>query len=213
MAFSPVVANDAFAVKATTQLAHTGTRMVGVMVTATRVVMVEFVYVMIIYIPVPRSVEGIDRRIVAPIVRRVPCHPSRSPEPVVDDGAIEIDGFDNVVFAVEVGVADHLHGNCLVLFALNIDGSHILIYVFSKNGLEHYKSVFSFTYFDNTQIVNISVTIEVKVVQVSFLGVEFFFKLFEVVHFAKQSSYGTKVEALGDVLIGSRNSNCLVGTC
>lgn len=182
-----------------------------IVVTATGMMVVKLVDVVVIHVPAPRRVESIVRRVVPPIVGRMPSHPSRSPEPVVDDGTVEIDRFDDVVVAIEVRVTDHLDGDRPVLFALHVDGSHVLIDVLCQHGLQDNQAVLALAYLNDAQIIHIAVTVQVEVVQMAFFRIEFLFELLEVIHFAEQSGYGTEVEALGDVLTGRGDGDCLIG--
>ena len=182
-----------------------------IVVTATGMMVVKGIDMVVIYIPPPRSIKRIVRRVIAPVVRRVPCYPSRTPEPVVDNGTVQINRFNNIVLTINVSITYHLHGDRLVLFALHINGCHVLVNIFRQHCLKNDKAVLSLAHFYDADIVHIAVAVKVKVIQVAFLRIKFLLKLFEVVHFTKQSCYGTKVEALRNVLIGRRNSYCLIG--
>lgn len=212
MSFCPVVTDYALNVMAAAQRNHTRTGNMRIVVTATGVMVMEVIDVMVIYIPVPRGIERVVGRIVPPVVRRMPCYPSRSPKPVVYNGTIQINRFDDVVLAVQVRVTHYLHRDGLILLALYIDGCHVLIDVLCQHSLKDNETVLAFADLNHAEIIHIPVAVKVKVVKMALLRIEFFFELLKVVHFSEQSSYGTKVEALRDVLIGCRNGNRFIGT-
>lgn len=197
---------------AAAQRTHTGTGNVRIVVTATGMVVMESIDMVVIHIPTPRGIERIVRRIVAPVVGRMPSYPSRSPKPVIDNRAIEIHRLDDIVLAIYIRIAHYLYGHGLILFALHIDGSHVLINVFCQHGLQHNQAVLPFAHLNDAKVVHIAIAVQVKVIQVAFLRIKFLLKLLKVIHFAEQSRYGTKVEALRDVLISSRNGNRLIGS-
>jgi hypothetical protein len=91
-----------------------------------------------IVIVVPIAVVPIDERIhaivwmppsrpIAPIIRRMPADPCRSPEPIVDQWSIDIDWFDDVVCAIDILVANYLYGNLVVVVFLYKDRRNILV--------------------------------------------------------------------------------------
>lgn len=211
MTLRPVVADYALGIVAAAYSRHTRTGYVCVVITATGVMVVKIVDMVVIHVPVPRGIKGIVRRVIAPVVGRMPSHPRRSPEPVVDDGAVEIDRLNDVVLAVQVRVAYHLDGNCSVLLALHIDGSHVLIDILCQHRLQYNQAVLALAHFDDAQIIHVSVTVEVEVVQMAFFGIEFLLKLLKVVHFSEQGGYCTEVEVLGNVLTGRGNGNRFIG--
>lgn len=98
----------------------------------------------------------------------MPCYPHWSPEPVIYDGTIEIDGFDDVVFSIQVRVTYHLNRHRVVLLAFHIDGGHVLVDVLCQNGLQDNQAVLAFTDLDDAEIVHIAVAVQVKVVQMAF---------------------------------------------
>ena len=101
-----------------------------IVVTATGMMVVKGIDMVVIHIPPPRSIKRIVRRVITPVVRRVPCHPSRTPEPVVDNRTVQINRFNNIVLTINVSITYHLHGDRLVLFALHINGCHVLVNIF-----------------------------------------------------------------------------------
>ena len=173
-----------------------------IMETAAGMMVVESVHVVVVVMPNPRRVADIPARVIAPIIRRVPANPCRSPEPVVNDRAIDIYRLNHIVGAINILVTYNLHGNSLILVLLHIDGCYILINVLCKHRLQHNEAVLPLAYLHNTQIVHKSVAVKVEVVEMAFLGIEFFFKLLKVVHFAEQRCHRLEVKVLGNVGVG-----------
>lgn len=104
------------------------------------------------------------RWVVSPIVRRMPCMPSRSPKPVVNDWCIDIYRLDDIIGSINIFIADYLNADLLGSFiALHIDTCHVLKNIFCQNGLQHNKMCISIARFDNTQIVNLPVSVQVEV--------------------------------------------------
>lgn len=202
MSGSPVVADYARPALTLPQARHAMTGSVCIVETATGVVVVISVNMVVVVIPDPRIIAGVPAGVITPVIRRVPANPSRSPEPVVNNRAIEIYRLNNIVGAIYILVTYDLHGHCLVGLTLNIDGGYILINVLCKHSLQDDKAVLPLPYFDDAQIVHHSVAVEVEVVEMALLGIEFFFKVLKIVHFAEESSHSLEVEVLGYVGVG-----------
>jgi len=81
---------------------------------------------------------------VTPIPGRGPTTtPCRSPEPIVDQGTIEIDGFDDIVLSIYIGIADNLHRYLVRRIALHDDRGNILIHILGQHSLKHHKTCIS----------------------------------------------------------------------
>ena len=134
---------------------------------------------------------------IVPIVGRVPAHPVGTPEPVVDVGAIDIYGLDDVVGAIDVLIADDLHGNtlCLRVF-LNIDRCHVLIDVLCQHGLDDYEVAAAVGGLDDAEVVHLPVAVEVEVGERRVGVVEHLLKLFEVLCLPEQRCHSLQVEVL-----------------
>jgi hypothetical protein len=170
--------------------------------TAAGMMVVESVHVIVVVMPNPRRVADIPTRVIAPVIRRVPANPCRSPEPVVNNRAIDIYRLYHIVCAIHILVTYNLHGNGLVGLTLHINGGYILIDILCKHCLQNDETVLPLAYFHDAQIVHKSVAVKVEVVEMAFLGIEFFFKLFKVVHLAEQRSHRLEVKVLGNVGVG-----------
>lgn len=167
--------------------------------TAIGVVVMEGANVVVVVGPVPWGMIGVPSRVELPVVGGVPTDPSRSPEPVIDDRTIDIYGFDDVVGSIEVFIAHHLYGDGGVRGFFHVDGGDILVDILGEDGLQDNQAVIPFANLHNAQVIDNAVAVEVKVIQVSFFGVEFFFKLFEVAYFAEQGGNGFEVEVLRNI--------------
>ena len=76
--------------------------------------------------------------IVIPVVWRMPCYPTRSPEPIVYQWTIQIYGLDDIVRTIDILVAYHLDGHGFLLVLINEDRRHILIDILGQYGLDHH---------------------------------------------------------------------------
>lgn len=132
---------------------------------------------------------------VVPVVRRVPAHPVGAPEPIVDVGAIDINGLDDVVGAIDVLIADDLHGNtlCIRVF-LHENGGYVLIDVLCQHRLNDHEVAAAVSGLDDTQVVHLPVSVEVEVGEGRVGVVEHLFELFEVFGLPEQRCHRLQVE-------------------
>ena len=80
-------------------------------------------------------------------------------------------GLDDVVTSVDIWVADDLYvvyGSCLRCGFLSDYGCHVLIDVLRQHGLQHHEVYSVFFGFHDTQIVNITIAVEVEVTDTVF---------------------------------------------
>lgn len=126
---------------------------------------------------------------VAPIPGRSPAYPVVSPEPVINNRTIDIYRFDHVVATIDELITDNLHHYFLGSLFYQYSG-HILIDVLRQNGLDNNQVVVAVLDLHYSEVVYLSVAVQVQVAEVTFLGVQFLLKGFQVGYFAKQSSYG-----------------------
>lgn len=105
------------------------------------------------------------RGVVAPIPRRGVSVPIRTPEPVVDDGLVDIHGLDDIVGAVDILVTDDLNGYLVRLILLNIYRCHILVDVFRQDSLQHDEAFLAFSHFHHADIVNLAIADQVEVAE------------------------------------------------
>ena len=120
-----------------THVTHCRTGFGCIAETATAMVMMERIAMMPIVIIRPNGVCIPPSRIIPPVPRRCPCVPRRTPEPIVDNGTINIYGLDNVVGTIDILIPHHLYRYFLLLVFLNIDRGNILIDVLCQDGLKH----------------------------------------------------------------------------
>lgn len=152
---------------------------------AVAVSVVERIAVVPVVVIRPDGVRIPPARVVTPVPRRRVGVPVGSPEPVVDDRLVDIDGLDDIVRPVDILIADYLHGYFLRLVFLHIDGSHILIDVFGEDGLQDDKPFAAFAHFHYTDIVDLPVAVEVEVAECRVGVVEQLLKLLEVFRLCK----------------------------
>ena len=100
---------------------------------------------------------------IAPVVRRVPCHPCRSPEPIIYHWTVDIYRLNNIVRTIYIFVAYHLHSDLLLLILLHIDRSYILIDILCQHRLNHYQVAIIVSRFYHTQVIHFTIAIEVEV--------------------------------------------------
>jgi len=187
-------------------------RFMSVAITAIRMMMVEGIYVMPIVVNHPAVVGIPVGRVVTPVIGRVPNSPTRSPEPVVDYRTGDIYRFNNIISAINILISNHLNGNLLCCrVALNKNGCHILVYVFCQYSLQNNQMPVLLIAFNNTQVVNSAITVEVEVRDTLLRIVQSLLKFFQVFCLAEDGSNGFQVEVGRDICICRCYCDCLVG--
>lgn len=139
--------------------------------------------------------------VIAPVPRRGPAGPERVPEPVVDVRTIDINRFYHVVRAIDILITYHLRRHltrCLIF--LHIDRRHVLEYILCQHGLDYHKMLVAVVRLNNAQIVNLTVTIQVKVGKGGIGVVEHRLEFFYILDCAEQCSHRFQVERLAYVL-------------
>lgn len=136
------------------------------------------------------------RGVVAPIPRRGVSVPIGSPEPVVDDGLIDIHGLDDVVGAVDILVPDDLDGYFVRLVLLNIYRCHILVDILRQDSLQDDKAFLAFSHFHHADIVNLAVAVQVEVAERRVGVVEQGLELLQVFGLRKKFRYYLQVKPL-----------------
>ena len=109
------------------------------------VMVMESVAVMPVPVMCPAAVYVPPTRVITPVPRTMPCVPCVAPEPIVDNGSIDIYRFDDVVRTIDVLIAYHLNADLVGRFIfLYIDRCNILIDIFGKDSLQNDESFVSF---------------------------------------------------------------------
>ena len=109
------------------------------------VMMMESVAVMPVPVMCPAAVYVPPTRVITPVPRTMPCVPCVAPEPIVDNGSIDIYRFDDVVRTIDVLIAYYLNADLVGRFIfLYIDRCNILIDIFGKDSLQNDESFVSF---------------------------------------------------------------------
>ena len=187
------------------QVVITGSYIVCVTERAAVVVMMVSVAVMPVPIVCPTVVNVPPTRVISPVPGRMPCVPCIAPEPIIDHRTIDIYGFDDIVRTIDVLVAYYLNGYLVIRIFLNIYRSHILVDIRCKNGLENHEAFVAGTGLDHTQVVHLSVTVEIQITERAVRVVQHILELFQVLSFCKQFSYNLQIESFGDIRIIGRN--------
>ena len=106
-------------------------------VTERAAVMMVMIGIAVMPIPVvcPAAVCVPPTRPVAPIPRTVPCVPCIAPEPIVDNGSVNIYRLYYVVRTIHKLVANYLNRNLFVLVLLYIYRGYILEDILRQNSL------------------------------------------------------------------------------
>ena len=111
------------------------------------VVMMVVIGVATMPVPImcPTSVRVPPTRPVTPVPRTMPSVPTRTPEPIVDNRSVHINGLYHVVGAVHKLIADYLNRNLFVLVLLYIYRGYVLEDVLRQNSLQYDQTLVSFT--------------------------------------------------------------------
>ena len=174
--------------------------MMSVMERAPVVVMMPRVAVMPVPVIRPAAMHVPPTRIISPIPRTMPCVPTRTPEPVVDNRSIDVYRFDDVVRTIYILIAYHLHTDFVGRFVfLHIYGGYVLEDIFRQNRLQHDQTLVTFTGLDNTKIVHLSVAVQIQVTERAIRVVEHRLELFQVLSLCEQFSYNLQIESFRDV--------------
>ena len=150
-------------------------------------------------------------RIIAPVPRRMPAVPRRTPEPVVDIRTIDIYRLDDIVRTVNVFVTNHLCANltgCFIL--LDVDGRNILEDILRQYGLNNNQMFVVRVCLHATQVVNRTVAVEVKIGESGIRVVEECLKLLYGLNSSEQCSHRLQIERLAYVLRVGRNRDGLL---
>ncbi|KAF5047266.1 hypothetical protein DSECCO2_462240 [anaerobic digester metagenome] len=86
---------------------------------------------------------------------------------------------DDVIFPVKVFIPYHLHCYLTVLVFKNCDHSHVLVFPFIDGNLKDNGVVITIYIINHLDVVNVVVTIQVKVIDFGILAVKASFKAFE----------------------------------
>lgn len=125
------------------------------------------------------------RRIITPI----PARPIRTvvayPESIVNDRSCHIYRLIDVIIAIHVNIAYDLDLDGIVRAFFDFDGCHILENIFFKDSLDNDNVRIAFDRFDDPQIIDPAVAIEVKIRNLGFRVIEPPFKIFKVFRLAK----------------------------
>lgn len=150
-------------------------------------------------------------RPIIPIPRRIPAHPIRTPKPIIDIRPIDIYGFDDIIGAVDILIADDLHGNalCLRVF-LHKDRRHVLIHILGENGLDDHQVAITVRRLDDTQIIHLPVAVEVEIGESRVRIVEHILKLLQVFGLPEEGRHSLQIKVLGYISRGGGNGNRLI---
>lgn len=74
----------------------------------------------------------------------MPCVPTRTPEPIVDNRSENVDGLYHVVRSIHILIADYLNGNLVLLVFLYIYRGYVLEDILRQNRLQHDKTLVAF---------------------------------------------------------------------
>ena len=149
---------------------------------------------------------------IAPIPRRCPAYPCCRPEPVINNGTVDIDRFDDVVLAIKPGVTYNLYMHLVCFVFLHRDRRYILVNILSQHGLDDDEVRTITLHLHDTQVVHDAVAVEVEIGDMTLLGVELLLKLLQITYFAKEGGDSTQVEVLANVGTCGRHCDCLVRT-
>ena len=164
------------------------------------VVVYIYVYARIIVVAVYRRVSVVCRRKMVPIVWRVPDFYVRCPEMAVYGRTACKYGREAVVCAVDEVVADKLYAHVAGAAPLDYYACNVLIEILAEHCLQQNHAGIVVRGFHHTQIVNISVTVEIEVGYLVVIVVQHLFELLQVAGFAKSGGNGLQIEVVADVI-------------
>lgn len=146
-----------------------------------------------------RRMVSVVTREMLPIVWRTPVCVCRTAETVKQRRTFIIYRLDNVVRAVDVRSTDHLHiRRCIT--HLYHQRSYILIDISCQHSLNEQHMRMTFKGFQHTQVVDITVAVQVEVGDHVRVGVQDHLKLLNRVRLRERGSYSLQVEIEADIL-------------
>jgi hypothetical protein len=163
-----------------------------------------------IYVAGPACMCVPPARIITPIPRTVPSVPCVAPEPIVDQGPINIYGFYDVVRTIYILVANYLNGNLILLIFLHVYRGYVLEDILCQNRLQNDESLVTLTRFHNADVIHLSVTVQVQVTERTVRVVEHRLELFQVFSICEQFSYHLQIESFRDVRTLGGDRDCLL---
>jgi len=151
-------------------------------------------------------------RIIPPaVVRVVGAIVSAAPEIAEDHRRIGIVRLDNIVIAIEIGVADDLHIPLIVSISANLYRSDILIHIGADHCLYDDQVYTVLCRFDDTQVIHPVVTVEVEIGDLQTGVVEPPFEICQIPGLPEDRSDGIEIEVIADILILGVDSSTLIG--
>lgn len=163
-------------------------------VTANSVVV--FVHVRVIMIYMMRLAIMPVPGVITPVIRRVPYHMEGIPKEIINYGTMHINRFKNVVGTVNVFITHNLHHYFPLITNIDIDGGNILKNIVTQYRLDNYKVYLFLIGFYHPQVIDISVSIKVKVGDLMLGIVEHLFKVFQIFGFTKQIGYCFQIQVI-----------------
>ena len=161
----------------------------------------------------PTAVCVPPTRIIAPVPRRLPCVPVRSPEPVVYNRSIDIYRLDDIVGSIDIFVAYHLYFYLVLFVFLYVYGGYVLEYILCQNSLKNDQPLVSFSCLHYAQVIDLPVSVEIQVTECAVRVVEHRLELLQVLSLRKQLSYDLQIESFRDVRTIGGNSDRFVRPC
>jgi len=147
------------------------------------------------------------RRIVSPSVGGMigmveKCTAGIPPETVVNRGCHNINGLDDIVGSVHIGIAYNLYNGMVSMVPFDFYRSDVLIGIVADDSLNHDKmDIISFGCLHDTKIVDLSVSVEIEVGYLQPRIVQPPFKIGQIRRFSENGCYRLEVEVAADLFI------------
>lgn len=155
------------------------------------------------------SVMVVPSRVVAPVPWRVPAYISRSPPIVEYVRTYCVCRNNHIVRTVDIRIANYCDCSRFRAATFDEECSNILEQVVAEDCLKQYIVLALLCDFDNTQIINISIAVEIKIGKRSARVVEDLLKILDGIRFAESSGYGFKVEIVRNLVCLGCNGDSL----
>lgn len=105
-------------------------------------------------------------------------------------------GFDDVILAIKVFIADQLNLDLAPVVLVNGKNGYVLVFLLVDGDLQYYGVVISISIIDHFDIVDQVIAVQVEVVDFSIGGIEVTFKPFECFRLLEEVHHGVEVQVI-----------------
>lgn len=118
---------------------------------------------------------------VVPIPRRIIASPIGRPEPIVNNGSVDIHRLHHIVCTIDILIADNLRSYLTRhRILLYVNRCNILINILRKNSLKDNKMLVAFGRFNHAKVIYLAVSVQVEIGDMRLFAVQVLLKDFQI---------------------------------